>query len=67
MDSFPLTGSLRSPPLPRTAGARNRGRELSAFPRPHEVGERWRAQRAGEGAAQAQTLDDLPVAPEEAP
>ena len=41
---------LCSPPLPGRSRERNRGRKLGAFPRPHEVGERWRAKRAGEGA-----------------
>ena len=38
-----------SPPLPHAVGARNRGRWVRAFPRPHEMGERCRAQRGGEG------------------
>ena len=45
----PLTGSLRSPPLPRKSGERKRRPWPRALPRPHEMGERWRAQRAGEG------------------
>jgi hypothetical protein len=30
-------------------GARKSGGKLGAFPRPHKVGERWRAKRDGEG------------------
>src|SRR6185312_11258678 len=42
---FPLSGSLREPPLPRKAGARKRAKLAAAFPRPIR-GERWRARRA---------------------
>ena len=64
---FPLSASLRSAPLPRFAGGRNRCREAGTkpawVPRPHESGgEVSRRSRDGEGERTAAECD-TPVVP----
>jgi hypothetical protein len=46
--NFPLTGSLRSPPLPHFVGERNRSFGDWRFLSPGQ-GERWFAKQTGEG------------------
>src|SRR4051794_13335167 len=57
-EGTPLTGSLRSPPLPHEVGARNPSWRRIAFrglpSSPPRSGERWFAKQTGEGFARLQ-------------